>query len=75
MQIYDKNDFQLYKYTANSTTVSVRPSDFSHSFISSSSEVNGESSIYSLSITLSVDTPVLAVLEIQMPTELEFDYS
>ena len=61
IQVLDKNSFILYETDTNSPTVSASASDFAFSFVSSESPVNGESTVYSVSLTLSVNTPVGAI--------------
>lgn len=57
ISVFDKNGSPLYLPTENTVTTFVRASDFAFSFVQSSSDVNGASSMYNFSITLSVDTP------------------
>lgn len=48
-------------------------SDFAFSFVESSSEINGVSSLYQVSLTLSVDTPYGAMAYVELPPEIKFD--
>ena len=63
----------LYNPPNNTLTISVNPSDFAFSFVSSQSDVNGVSSIYNFSLTLSVDTPQGATLSVLLPDVINFD--
>ena len=56
MDIYDEKEGLQYNYQGNYTQ-KVSPSQFSYAFAESSSAVVGASSVYQLTLTLSVDTP------------------
>jgi hypothetical protein len=56
-------------------TLYVNPTSFAFAFVSSSSDTNGESSIYTFSITLNIDTPTGTTLQVVLPPELQFDSS
>ena len=75
MEVIDKNDYTLYSPTIFSYSMQVEPSDFAFCFVSSSSPVNGASSTYSVSLTLSVDTPINSIARVTLPNELKFDTS
>ncbi len=65
----------MYVPESNNVVSYVRASDFAFSFVQSSSPVNGASSMYHFSITLSVDTPKGAILLINLPDDIFFDSS
>jgi hypothetical protein len=73
LQIFDQNGFILYEADLFTFTMEMSASNFAFSFVSSDSPVNGESSLYSLSLTLSVDTPIGSVCEVTLPPEVSFD--
>lgn len=56
MDIYDEKEGLQYTYQGNYTQ-KASPSKFSYAFAESSSTVVGASSIYQITLTLSVDTP------------------
>lgn len=72
MTIYDEDGGLQYLYQG-SYRQQAKASQFSYAFAESSSTVVGESSIYQLTLTLSVDTPAGAQLKVTLPEELEFD--
>jgi hypothetical protein len=75
MDVIDRYNYTLYAPEQYSYTKKVEPSDFAFSFVSSSSPVNGASSTYSVSLTLSVDTPINSIARVTLPEELKFDTS
>lgn len=75
IEVIDRNGYKLYKPTTLSYTVKVQASNFAFSFVESSSPVNGVSSMYQVSLTLSVDTPFGSIVSVELPSELSFDSS
>ena len=73
LYIFDSDGYPLYAPERPSFTFKAEPSDFSFSFVKSDSPTNGVYSIYTVSITLSVDTPQKATLQVVIPSELTFD--
>jgi hypothetical protein len=65
----------LYEQESNIFTKIMTASDFAFNFVSSDSGVNGESSLYSISVTLSVNTPIGSICEVKLPPEVSFDKS
>jgi hypothetical protein len=51
----------------------VRPSPFAFAYVQSSSPINGVSAIYTVSLTIAVDTPASTPININLPEQLEFD--
>ena len=57
LYVFDNDGYPLYAPEILNFTFKAEPSDFAFSFVKSYSTTNGVFSIYTVSITLSVDTP------------------
>jgi hypothetical protein len=53
----------------------MRPSPFQFAQITSSSPVNGASSLYTFTLSLGVDTEVNSLIMIHVPEEIQYDSS
>ena len=51
------------------------PAPFSYAYVQSSSSFNGDSSLFTFTVTISVDSPIGTIMNIIPPTDLVFDDS
>lgn len=75
IKVVDNNLYELYEPPLNSYTLTMLPSDFAFAFVTSDSNVNGRSSLYQISLTLSVDSPPNTIARLHLPNEIKFDES
>ena len=59
-----------YKYVGMKQTLKMHPSPFQFASVTSSSPVNGVSSIYTFTLTLGVDTEVNSLIMVSVPDEI-----
>lgn len=71
-------DGQVSYYYFNQTTYgytfTLLPNPFAYAGVFSSSPFNGDSSIFTFTLTLSIDTPIGAYFLIYPPDDILFDY-
>eukprot|EP00347_Sterkiella_histriomuscorum_P020194 403338738 len=74
LSIYDGNNNLQYVYS-DTQTFRMQPSPFQYAMISKNSSVTGESTIYTFTLTLAVDTFIDSNIEVRVPDDIVYDTS